>query len=415
MSNPAVRVGEVSIRREERSTPMEPTSSGPAVIPPEHLARIPVNDIARHVAPLTAEISDCLNRVVSSGWFVLGREVSAFEAEFAAYLDVPHCVGVASGSDALELALRAVGVARGDRVVTVANAGGYATLAALAIGATPVYVDVDPATLLMRPVEVERLLASCRHDSVPRALIVTHLYGHVADVVALRELAQRFGVRVVEDCAQAHGASLDGRRCGGLGDAAAFSFYPTKNLGALGDGGAVTTRDAAVAARVRALRQYGWSAKYRADEPGGRNSRLDEVQAAVLRLLLPRLDGWNARRRAIAALYRERLAGHHESTPVGSGRVGDVSHLFVVRTPRREALQRGLADQGIATEVHYPVPDGDQPAVRAQLGPGAGRDHLPVTTAACREVLSLPCFPELEDAEVVRVAEAVTRAEAAPG
>ena len=196
-------------------------------------ATIPVNDISRHVGPLIAEISDCLRRVVSSGWFVLGREVRAFEEEFAAYLDVAHCVGVASGSDALELALRAVGVTRGDRVLTVANAGGYASLAIVAIGATPVYVDVDPQTLLISPTEVEGAIAGYSEDPPPRAVVVTHLYGQVADVVALREVTHRFDIAVVEDCAQAHGASLDGRRCGGLGDAAAFSFYPTKNLGAL--------------------------------------------------------------------------------------------------------------------------------------------------------------------------------------
>ncbi len=388
---------------------MDHMTSGPAVVPSLEVSRLPVNDISRHVAPLAAEIGDALGRVLSSGWFVLGQEVSAFEKEFAAYLDVAHCVGVASGSDALELALRAVGVTRGNRVLTVANAGGYASLAILAIGATPVYVDVDPRTLLICPVEVERLLASCRDDPLPRAMVVTHLYGQVADVPALRELAGRYDVAVVEDCAQAHGAALDGLRCGGLADAAAFSFYPTKNLGALGDGGAVTTRDPAVARRVRALRQYGWSAKYRADEPGGRNSRLDEMQAAVLRLLLPRLDSYNARRNRIAALYREALAEHPTLSPVGSGRTGEVDHLFVVRTPDRDGLQRALADRAISTEVHYPVPDYDQPAVRAQLGRHAPGEPLPVTEAACREVLTLPCFPELQDAEVMRVAEAVTR------
>jgi dTDP-4-amino-4,6-dideoxygalactose transaminase len=254
---------------------------------------------------------------------------------------------------------------------------------------------------------VERALLG--REGRPRAVVVTHLYGQVADVVRLRELAHRYGVAVVEDCAQAHGASLDGRRCGGLGDAAAFSFYPTKNLGALGDGGAVTTPDAGVAERVRALRQYGWSAKYRADEPGGRNSRLDEMQAAVLRLLLPRLEYFNARRRHIAALYRERFAGHPRLSPIGSGQAGEVDHLFVVRTPDRDGLQRVLADQAISTEVHYPTPDYEQPAVRAQLGRHGTPDPLPVTEAACREVLTLPCFPELQDAEVVRVAGAVTR------
>jgi dTDP-4-amino-4,6-dideoxygalactose transaminase len=388
---------------------MEQTLSEPSVAVPAHSATLLVNDLSRHVGPLLVEITESLSRVVSSGWFVLGREVRAFEDEFAAYLDVPHCVGVASGSDALELALRAVGVTGGDRVLTVANAGGYASLAVLAIGATPVYVDVDPRTLLIAPAEFERALACCREDRLPRAVVVTHLYGQVADVAALGEIAQRFGVAVVEDCAQAHGASLDGRRCGGLADAAAFSFYPTKNLGALGDGGAVTTRHAAVAGRVLALRQYGWSAKYRADEPGGRNSRLDEMQAAVLRVLLPRLDSWNERRRAIAALYREGLAGHPRLSPIGADRTGDVSHLFVVRTPEREGLQRALADEGISTDVHYPVPDYDQPAVRAQLGRAAPTEPLPVTAAASRDVLTLPCFPELQDAEVVRVSAAVAR------
>lgn len=346
------------------------------------------------------DLGATVQRVLDRHWYVMGAELQAFEAEFAAYCGVDHAVGVANGTDALELALRAVGVQAGDRVVTVANAGFYSSTAIHAIGARPVYLDVDEATLTLDPAALARALAA--PGPKPAAVVVTHLYGQLADMPTLAPLCQAGGVPLVEDVAQAHGALHAGRRAGAWGQAACFSFYPTKNLGALGDGGAVLTPDAALAERLRRLRQYGWSHKYTVALPGGRNSRLDELQAAVLRAKLPWLDAHNAARRQIATRYQAAFV----DLPVrGPARLGEdqVAHLYVLRTPRRDALRDFLRTRGVATEVHYPVPDHRQPAHPAPecLGP------LPVTEAACATALTLPCFPGLEDAEVDRVIAAV--------
>ena len=259
-----------------------------------------INDLGAHTAPLAEALIAAMQRVVSSGWFVLGPEVRAFEEEFAAYCGTRHCVGVASGTDALELLLRALEVGPQDEVVAAPNAGMYSTTAILAVGATPVYADVDPATLTLSPQGVDPHIT-------PRTKVViaTHLFGRMADVSGLRALAEKHGVALVEDCAQCHGASLNGKRAGSWGDGATFSFYPTKNLGALGDAGAVVTSDVALARRVRNLRQYGWHDKYIVSDRGGRNSRLDELQAALLRVKLGFLERWNAQRKAIAKCYSQ--------------------------------------------------------------------------------------------------------------
>jgi dTDP-4-amino-4,6-dideoxygalactose transaminase len=333
-------------------------------------------------------------RVLDRGTFVLGAEVDAFERDFAGYCGVPHAVGVASGSDALELALRAVGVGPGDEVVTVANAGMYSTLAIRSIGAAPRYVDVDD-DLLMDPAA----LASRLRPSV-KAVVVTHLYGRLAPMAEILAAAGSRGIPVVEDCAQAHGARRGEVRAGGFGAAGCFSFYPTKNLGALGDGGAVVTREPAIAVRVRSLRQYGWGPKYRVELTGGRNSRLDELQAAFLRVRLPALDAENARRRAIVDAYAAGLH-HPEIGPPRTTGPDCVAHLAVVRSPRRDALRAHLAGRGIGSDVHYPVADHRQPG-----GAEADPAPLPVTERACDEVLSLPCFPGLADAEVAAVVDA---------
>ena len=243
---------------------------------------------------------------LARGWFVHGPELAGFEAEFAAFLGLPaeQTLGVANGTDAIELALKAVGVRPGDRVATVANAGGYSSTAILAAGAAPIFVEIQPVSLLM---DLNALAETLARDR-PRAVAATHLYGRMLPMAAVRALADRHGAAVVEDVAQAHGAVQDGRMAGTWGDAAAFSFYPTKNLGALGDGGAVATSTPALAAAVRELRQYGWSEKYRSARTGGRNSRLDEMQAAILRVFLPLLPGWNARRQALAQRYSAELA-----------------------------------------------------------------------------------------------------------
>src|SRR5258705_7493176 len=290
-----------------------------------------MNDLAAHNASLAAELSAAVMRVLDSGWYILGKEVKAFEAAFADFCGVPHAIGVANGTDALELALAGVGAGRDDRVALVANAGGYGTTAVNALGAIGVYVDVDADTQLIDPASLDRVLSA----GGVRAAIVTHLYGRLAEMPALLEIAARHGVRVVEDCAQAHGAaSADGRRAGSFGDVAAFSFYPTKNLGALGDAGAVVTADAAVAERVGRLRQYGWDRKYRQAIAPARNSRPDESQAAVLSVKLPHVDAWNARRVELARRYAATITHPKVALPAIAA-PGHVGHLYVVRTTDR--------------------------------------------------------------------------------
>lgn len=355
---------------------------------------VPLNDLARVHAPHAAALRDAYDRVFRSGAFVLGDEVRAFEQAFAAYCGTAHCAGVANGSDALEIALRAVGVEAGDAVATVANAAMYATLAIRAIGAIPVYVDVDDRTLTMSP----SAFAAVANTSL-RAVVVTHLYGRLADMAPILAAASRAKLPVVEDCAQAHGAARDNTRAGAFGTAACFSFYPTKNLGALGDGGAITTSDPAVADRVRALRQYGWSSKYRVSRTGGRNSRLDELQAAFVRVRLPFLDRENARRREIHNAYADAIR-HAQIRVPGVATAEHVAHLAVIRTPARESLRAHLNSRDIATDVHYPIADHRQPVADGRA------PALPVTERACEEVLSLPCFPAMTDGEIRAVVAA---------
>ncbi|WP_079433178.1 DegT/DnrJ/EryC1/StrS aminotransferase family protein [Zoogloea sp. LCSB751] len=357
---------------------------------------LPINDLKRHNAPLDPELRSAIGRVLERGYYVLGPENKAFEQEFAAYLGTPDAVGVGNGTDALELALRAAGVGPGREVVTVANAGMYASTAIRATGATPVYVDVRADTLLVDP----DLLAAAITPATG-AIVVTHLYGRMADVERLVPVAHQRGIPVIEDCAQAHGARRQGRAAGSWGDLAAFSFYPTKNLGALGDGGLVTGQDPALLARVRHLRQYGWTTqKYECREAGGRNSRLDEIQAAVLRVKLPHLDAWNQRRRAIVSLYREGLKDIGWQLPPAPAE-DDVAHLCVVRPRQRDTVRAVLQEHGIGSDVHYPIPDHLQPAYADE-----GRPALPVTEDAARGILSLPCFPEMTNDEVATVIQA---------
>jgi dTDP-4-amino-4,6-dideoxygalactose transaminase len=328
----------------------------------------------------------------------MGPEVESFERSFAAYQGSAHCVSVANGTDALELALRAVGVGMGDLVATPANAGAYSLGAMLAIGAQPHFLDVSLETRGATLDEVARAV-----DSGCKAVIVTHLYGQaLPEIARIAALCAAKGCALLEDCAQAHGALVDGRRVGTFGAAGAFSFYPTKNLGALGDGGAVVTSDAGIAEAVRARRQYGWTTKYTMELSGGRNSRLDEMQAAVLRELLPSLDESNARRRVVAATY-SRSIRHPDVVVPPEGGTDFVAHLYVVRTTKREALRAHLHAQGIATDVHYPVPDHRQPVFDTRFADV----RLPNTERLAREVVTLPCFPEMTDAEVTRVCAAV--------
>ena len=358
---------------------------------------IPINDLSARLARHAEAIDDAIRQVVDSGRWVLGPRVEDFERQFASYLGVCECVGVANGTDAIELALRALDVTPGTLVATVANAGMYATSALLAVGARPWFMDVDADSCLVTVAEVERALSAGA-----RAVVVTHLYGWVVrDIVAIAELCRRFGVPLIEDCAQAHGATVDGRRAGSFGRAAAFSFYPTKNLGALGDGGAVATSDPELAWRLRQLRQYGWGSKYRVDVAGGRNSRLDEMQAAVLAALLPGLDSANERRRAIARTYGTGIRHPLVEAPLPG--VGDVAHLYVLRCRSRQSLREHLSRAGIATDIHYPIADHRQPVFADRYAEVA----LEHTERLISEILTLPCFPELADQQVAAVINAV--------
>ncbi len=357
---------------------------------------IEVSELRRQSQALRPELAAAIQEVLDSGWFILGERVRRFEAAFAAYLGVAHAVGVANGTDALELGLRALGVGPGDRVITAANAGGYSTVAIHACGAQAQFVDVDRDGAHMDPSALAAALASR-----PRALVVTHLYGRLGPVGEIAAAARAAGVAVLEDCAQAHGARRGGVHAGAFGDAGCYSFYPTKNLGALGDGGAVVTGDAAIAERVRRLRQYGWEDKYRVVHEHGRNSRLDEIQAAVLQVKLGWLDRENARRREIAAAYGAGIRNDAIIVPRRGGEE-DVVHLFVVRCAQREALRAHLAAAGVRTDVHYPIPDHRQPAFAARYG-GVS---LPATEALAAEVLTLPAHPALREDEVARVIDA---------
>jgi dTDP-3-amino-2,3,6-trideoxy-4-keto-D-glucose/dTDP-3-amino-3,4,6-trideoxy-alpha-D-glucose/dTDP-2,6-dideoxy-D-kanosamine transaminase len=357
--------------------------------------KVPFNDLKRAVESEGDTLTQCIGRVVESGWYVLGTEVRQFEEEFASYIGVREAVTVANGTDALELALRALEVLPGQEVLTVANAGMYASTAIRKVGAVPAYVDVDESSMNLDPARLEAARG-------PRtaAVILTHLYGRIADVEDVGRWCNEHRMPLIEDCAQAHGAQVAGQRAGSFGTLACFSFYPTKNLGALGDGGAVVTSDASLAARLRALRQYGWQGKYDVRIAGGTNSRLDEMQAAVLRARLPKLDQRNSRRIQIAAMYSSGLRHSHISSPAVVDNAY-VAHLYVIRTTGRDSLRQHLADRGIATDVHYPIPDHLQ-AAYGQVAPHG----LPVTEKLAREVLTLPCFPELRDEEVRFVIDA---------
>ena len=335
--------------------------------------RIPFLDLKRQRSGVWAVAAQ---RVLDSGWYIHGPELAAFEEAFAAYCGTAACVGTGNGTDALELALRAVGVDAGDEVAAVANAGMYATTAIRAVGAVPLLVDIDPATLLMSPAALAASLGPRT-----RAVVATHLYGRMAAMPEIQRVAG--GIPVIEDCAQAHGAKLVGSAAG------AFSFYPTKNLGAAGDAGAVVTGDAEIAGRLRALRQYGWTKRFDSTVAGGRNSRMDEIQAAILRAKLPYLEGWNARRLEIARRY-DAIVGR--VTPAAY-----VAHLYVIRCAERDRLREWMAERGVQCEVHYPTPDHLQ---ASQQGLPWRSEGLAATEQAAREVLSLPCYPELMEEEI---------------
>lgn len=360
---------------------------------------VPFLDLGAATRELSGEIQTAVARVVSSGWYIGGGEVTAFEEAFAAYCEADHCVGVGNGLDALVLSLRAVGVGPGAEVIVPSNTYIATWLAVSAVGAVPVPVEPDEATHTLDPGRVEAAVTERT-----RALLPVHLYGHPADLDPLLALARRRGLKVIEDAAQAHGARYRGRRIGSHSDAVCWSFYPGKNLGALGDGGAVTTNNAAVAERVRILGNYGSRQKYVNLEKGV-NSRLDPLQAAVLSVKLARLDEWNERRRQVAARYGEALAGSGLTLPASADWAEPVWHLYVVRTVERDALQARLTKAGIGTLIHYPIPPHRQDAY-ADLAPSL--PALPLAERLAAEVMSLPIGPQLSSRQVSSVSVAMS-------
>jgi dTDP-4-amino-4,6-dideoxygalactose transaminase len=354
---------------------------------------IPFNDL--HLAGEADEIRAAVNRVIDSGWFVLGPEVDAFETEFAAASGAAHAVGTANGTDALAIVLRALDIGPGDEVITTPLSAAYTALAITMVGARPVFADIDSDRLTLDPAAADAAIT-------PRtkAILPVHLYGQPADMTAFATLAAKRGLALVEDCCQAHLATCAAQPVGTFGAAGAFSFYPTKNLGALGDGGAIITRDASLAERMKRIRNGGQTDRYRHQEIGV-NSRLDELQAAILRVRLPKLRDRTNERRTLAAEYRRRLGGAPVHVPVEHD-PGHVYHLFPVRTARRSALQAHLRSAGIETLVHYPVAISQQPAFAA-----SSPADCPRANRAADEVLSLPLYPALSFVDVKAVTDAV--------
>jgi len=352
------------------------------------------------------QIRVALKRVLESGSYILGREVAGFENDFASFSGVKYAIGVNSGTDALQLALRACGIGSNDVVVTVSHTA-VATVAAIeSVGAIPLLVDIEPSTFTISPDSFEAALKACKRKFRIKAVIPVHLYGHPADLERIIKIANKNKIIIIEDCAQSCGARLAGVKVGLWGQVSAFSFYPTKNLGALGDAGAVITNDSRIAKRVLLLRQYGWQQRLTSDI-AGINSRLDELQAAILKVKIKYLEEENSRRRQIAHLYNSLLSGLPVIVPKIRGRAEHVFHQYVIRTPLRDKLRNYLKRQGVLTSVHYPLPVHLQPAYKDRLQIAAG--GLPNTEKACDEILSLPIYPELRDKEIEFVCQGIAR------
>jgi len=361
---------------------------------------VPFGDLTREVKPLRPAIDEAIGRVVDSGWFILGPEVEAFEDEFSAWLRIPHAVGVASGTEAITLALMALGVGKDDQVITVANTCVPTAVGIAGSGATVRLADCDPETLMLMPDAVEDAITS-----KTRAIVPVHLYGSGADMVRLREIADRHGLLIVEDCAQAAGTQIYEKSAGWYGDAAAFSFYPTKNLGAYGDGGCVVTSNPETAENLRAIRNYGYQQRDYSVRLG-LNSRLDPMQAAILRTKLPHVAGWNEQRSTIAQRYTEAFSGRGIGMPVTPEYIENCCHLFPLLVEDRDQARQRLQEKGVQTQVHYPTPLHLQPALN-DLGYTIG--DFPNAEWACSHVLTLPMFPQLEDQEVEWVVESVIK------
>ena len=359
---------------------------------------IPSANLLREYNRHKTAINQAVQTVFESGWYILGNEVRSFERDFADWLGVTRCCGVASGTDALALALLSCDIGPGDEVITVSHSA-VATVAAIEqIGAEPVFVDIDPRTRCMDPTIIEKVLSSRTKGIVP-----VHIYGQPAPMFEIMQVAKAHSLKVVEDCAQAHGAEIGGKKIGTFGDAAAFSFYPTKNLGAMGDGGAVVSKEIETDRTCRWLREYGWKERYTSHLPG-LNSRLDEIQAAILRIKLPFIGDDNKRRRWIASQYNTSLSGGSINPPADIAGTLHAMHLYVVETQKRDQLREHLSKHGISSAIHYPVPIHLQPAY---LGRIRGGEYLPRTEALYDRILTLPMFPELTDEEVGRVCAAL--------
>lgn len=357
-----------------------------------------INNLSARMTHYQELISAAANRVITSGWWILGPECKRFEQLFSTYIGVAHCISVANGTDAIELALKAMGISANDLVATAANAGMYTTTSLLTIGATPYFMDVDPDSNCVNLAEVKRAV-----QADAKAIVVTHLYGQATPEIAqIAEYCLANNIRLLEDCAQAHGAKLNNKQVGSFGDAATFSFYPTKNLGALGDGGAITTNSSELAEQARLLRQYGWTSKYKVELSGARNSRLDELQAAILSELLPLLDTANARRRDIAARYSQYIS-HPLITVPAKGGDDYVAHLYVIRSSARDELREYLRQNNIASDVHYPIPDYRQPVFKGRFA----EMHLANTELLSEQILTLPCYPEMDNEQVNHVIEVI--------
>lgn len=363
---------------------------------------IPVANIKARFKAHESVYRAAVDRVLESGWYILGNEVRSFEQEFARFCGVSDCIGVGSGTEAISLALRAMGVKGGDEVLTVSHSA-VATVAAIEqIGAVPVFVDIDPIRRCMDPTALARMVSS-----QTKAVVVVHIYGQPADMQKILSIADDYGLMVLEDCAQAHGAEIMGRKVGSFGAAAAFSFYPTKNLGAMGDGGAVVTNDPRLAEQCRCLREYGWKDRYISSMPGY-NSRLDELQAAILRAGLGYLEEENARRREMAHRFTTALLGTGIVAPAEVADTLPAFHLYVVEVADRNDFEAYLASQGIATARHYPAPIHQQPAYQGRIRGGGA---LPVTELLYDRIVSLPMYPELTNQQVDRIVTVLSSVE----
>jgi|688.fasta_scaffold04635_24 dTDP-4-amino-4,6-dideoxygalactose transaminase len=357
-----------------------------------------LNNLTSKISENKTAIFDSIKKVLSSGWVILGPEVKKFEEAFACYLGAKYCIGVANGTDAIELALKSFDISKSDMVATVANAGAYTTNAILAIGAKPFFLDVDSETFNTTSDEVYRAI-----KYGVKAVVATHLYGlAIQEIDEIAKLCTKYGVYLLEDCAQSHGASVNQKYTGTFGDASAFSFYPTKNLGALGDGGAVVSNNAEISTKVRGLRQYGWSTKYKIEMSGARNSRLDEIQAAILQIFLSDLELMNEKRRHIANRYSKEIKNISVVTP-GILAENYVAHLYVIKSKQRNLLKEYLKSKEIASDIHYPIPDHRQPFFENQYEALT----LKNTEELSNLILTLPCYPEMPEKDIENVISTV--------